>query len=552
MRPLPMVQPTNCFMQEEGTAIISEDAREDRAEPRLFRASAEAIKSKRFHKPAKYARENWLLIVLFALCVTRLWLMPLPSSLWTDETATVYVVHHGADDPYLKVAPQIPASLYYWLPRVADRLFGFSEIGYRIPSVLAMGIALWLIGRLAARLIHPDASWFVIMACLCLPHFNYFAVDARPYALGICMAAAAILFIVRWLDDPNWQNSLLFAVFAALVWWIHLINWPFYLPLFFYALARLLWKKTQVGWGKAAAVFGLLGLMLLPVLFQAIRLYGKAQEHVIAELPTIKGDLIPSFHLRIVLQCGIAAVIVFLVLRRREKRSIPGATILLIAGWWLCQPVSLFSISHITGNSIFVLRYLSLSLPATALVVAALMSYFIPKSYWKPAALVLAIVALGMRGDWRHTWPIHDSNWKDAACTVNRVNAISETPVICPSPFIEAQWPNWQPDYRVPGFLYCQLESYPVHGRIIPFPFKRTPMVMQYAKNLLRTTLPSTGQFIIYGGKRDAKRWISWFENQPELANWSIQRLGEFEDIEAALFLRGPAQNLKMKISQRE
>jgi hypothetical protein len=30
---------------------------------------------------------RWLLPLLLALCVIRLWLMPLPSSFWLDETA---------------------------------------------------------------------------------------------------------------------------------------------------------------------------------------------------------------------------------------------------------------------------------------------------------------------------------------------------------------------------------------------------------------------------------------------------------------------------------
>jgi hypothetical protein len=476
------------------------------------------------------------------LCITRLWLMLLPSSLWVDEMATVYVIRHGASDPSLAVAPQVPASLYYWLPRAADRLFGFSEIGYRIPSVLAMGIAIWLIARLAARLIHPSAGWFAAMVCLCLRPINYFAVDARPYALGICMAAAAIFFMVRWLDDSNWPNGLLFVVSAALVWWIHLIYWPFYVLLFLYVLARLLRGETRMSWGKAATAFCLLGLMLLPVLFQATSLYREADKHVVTQLPAMK-DLLLSFQLRIVVQCGISALILYWIFRRREKSGVSGSSILLIAGWWLCQPICLFLFSHLTGTSIFVNRYLSLSLPAVALVTAAVVSFLIPKSYWKPAALVLAIAALWMKSDWHHIWPIHDMDWRGAAAAVNQADSNPETPVICPSPFIEAQWPVWQPDYRVPGFLYSQLESYPIHGRIIPFPIKKTPVGEQYARELSRTVLPAAGKFIIYGGLYDVEMWGKWYSEQPELADWKYRSLGKFDGVGAWLFVSDVTQN---------
>src|SRR5580698_8109397 len=100
-------------------------------------------------------RPRILLILLLAVCIARLWLMPLPSSFWVDEMVTAFVIHYGAAHPSLAVAPQVTATVYYWLPRAAESLFGFSEIVYRIPSLLALGAALWLIGLLASRLVHP-------------------------------------------------------------------------------------------------------------------------------------------------------------------------------------------------------------------------------------------------------------------------------------------------------------------------------------------------------------------------------------------------------------
>src|ERR1700761_2494224 len=91
---------------------------------------------------------NLLLGFLFAACLVRLWLMPLPSSFWVDEMATVFVVQHGPNHPSFAIAPQVPDSIYYQLPRASASLFGFSEAAYRLPSVLLMGIALFLIARL--------------------------------------------------------------------------------------------------------------------------------------------------------------------------------------------------------------------------------------------------------------------------------------------------------------------------------------------------------------------------------------------------------------------
>jgi len=97
-----------------------------------------------------------------------------------DEAATAFVVHHGATDPSLAVAPQVPASIYYALPKAAERVFGFSEAVYRLPSLLVMLAGLCVIGRIGRALIHPAAGWMVVFACLSLRGFDYQAADARP------------------------------------------------------------------------------------------------------------------------------------------------------------------------------------------------------------------------------------------------------------------------------------------------------------------------------------------------------------------------------------
>jgi hypothetical protein len=106
--------------------------------------------------------------------------LPLPSGFWTDETGTVFVVEHPAD-PSLAPVPQVPALASPKFP-IASRRW------------LLMGIALFVVGRLAARLIQPDAAWFAVFACLTLSDLDYYAADARPYALGICVTAASLCF----------------------------------------------------------------------------------------------------------------------------------------------------------------------------------------------------------------------------------------------------------------------------------------------------------------------------------------------------------------------
>ena len=145
---------------------------------------------------AGWLKANWSLAMLLAVCIARLWLVPLPSIFRTGEFGTAFIVERP-EDVSLAVVPQLPASIYYLFPRVAVKLLGASEITDRLPSILLMAIALFFVAPLANRLIHPAAGWFALFACLALADLDYYAADARPYALGICLACGAMYSLVN-------------------------------------------------------------------------------------------------------------------------------------------------------------------------------------------------------------------------------------------------------------------------------------------------------------------------------------------------------------------
>lgn len=475
----------------------------------------------------------WLLL---ALCIFRLWMMPLASSFWVDETGTLFVVRQGAHHPSLQVAPQVPASIYFWLPRAMDRLVqllpgspGVMEAAYRLPSLLALALALFVIARIARRLIHPRAAWFAVFACLALRGFDYEAANARPYALGILVASASALFLVRWLDQGLLRDAILFVVFAAMIWRVHLLYWPFYIVLLVYTLVRLARSETPVGWKGALLVFGIVGVSLIPVFFEALALSRQAAAHVMAPLP-------PPMELLRQLKLGLIALclVISLILRRGANSPHPALASSLILAWWLIPPVMLFAFSWGTGNSVFVYRYLSFGLPGVALAATAAAGLFLPAERWNWAAIILGAGVFIFLGDWRQVWPPHhNSNWRAAAAAIDTLPDASGVPVICPSPFLEARAPAWRPDYTLPGFLYAHLAAYPVHARLALFPFQTSPQAEQWASRLVLGD-----RFVIYGQAPSVEFWRKWFLDEPRLAGWTSQSLGNFGDVSAVILVR--------------
>jgi hypothetical protein len=483
---------------------------------------------------------NFLLGLLLAVLIVRLWLIPLPSSFWVDEMATVFVVHHGPNDPSFAVAPQVPDSIYYRLPQAAEALLGFSEISYRLPSLLLMGMALFLIARLAARLITPAAAWFAVFACLSLRGFNDQAADARPYALGTCLVAASLLFLIRWLDADRWWDAALFIIFAALVWRAHLLFWPFYIVLVLYALIRLLRHETRNGWFPTLVIFALLGFALLPVFLDAVHLFREATAHVIVALPTFR-DLRVSLKLGLILICGGGAFVLSRLFRwPRDRAFSVDGNLVLIAAWWLIQALALFAVSRITGSSMFVARYLYIGLPGAVLAATLAASYFIPAERWKPLTVAFGVGVLLLLGQWTKLWPTHHgSDWRLAAHTIDQWTAgHPDTPVLCPSPFVEARPPVWKPSYALPGFLYCHLPVYPFRGKPYLLPFDDSPEAERYVTSLAEGPIPASGRFLIYGGSGSVRYWRNWFSVRPQFSAWHRERLGPFGDVVVELFER--------------
>src|SRR5207248_1638413 len=89
--------------------------------------------------PESVPREHLrFLLAALVMAAGALWLLPLGSSLWLDETATFWVVQGGLHETIHRAlefqSGSVPYFLVAWIARV---LGGTSEIALRMPSVIA-------------------------------------------------------------------------------------------------------------------------------------------------------------------------------------------------------------------------------------------------------------------------------------------------------------------------------------------------------------------------------------------------------------------------------
>ena len=76
------------------------------------------------------------------------------------------------------------------------------------------------------------------------------------------------------------------------------------------------------------------------------------------------------------------------------------SSIALLAGYWLCDPLCIFAFSWLTGDSVFVPRYLAFALPGIARAATAITARFVPSAALRPFTLVFAAGVLVVMGHW--------------------------------------------------------------------------------------------------------------------------------------------------------
>ena len=299
-----------------------------------------------------------------------------------------------------------------------------------------------------------------------------------------------------------------------------------------------MWRReTQVRPLAVGLVFLAIGVSLLPVAALALAIDRNAKQHVVASMPNIE-DLMDVLKPRLVV--GVvagAAVASWWSHWRRKPNPVSHSSWILLVASWLTLPFCLYLISHASGNSVFLMRYLYLALPGLILTTVALVAVFVPSIYWHRMALIMGAGVVIFCGHWSYIWPAHhNSNWRAAARSINAAGLGEDIPILCPSPFIESRPPVWSPDSPPSGFFYSYLQVYPIHGRPVPLPFEDAPGGESRAVTLSNGELPDAHRFLIYGGGKAVNMWTTWFQARPELSGWKHRSLGNFGDVYAILF----------------
>ena len=319
---------------------------------------------------------------------------------WGDEAASIM----SAERPLATIwrelgrVDAVHGAYYVFLHFWIDA-FGASELSVRLPSSIAVGVAVAGTVVLADRLFTPVAAArrIAVMAgavMIMLPRVGYMGAEGRSYAIGTAVAVWLTIFFVALLRHriTGLLPWLAFAVLFALSIYVFL-----YLVLLavVYGIAVVAARPGRAiirRWLGAISV----GVMLAaPVIVYALSERGQISflahrnSVTFSQMFVIQWFGNPWF----AIACWALILVAVVTLLRSRSR-----TVVLLVGW-LALPMGILIFGNIFIAPMYSIRYLSFTTPAVSIVVAVGVSTVFSRGVaagWIRVAAVVALFGLAL------------------------------------------------------------------------------------------------------------------------------------------------------------
>ena len=369
--------------------------------------------------PARGDRFDPWAIALLAAVVSCAWAGK--PSLWFDESATISASASRTVPELWRLLTHIDAvhGLYYLLMHGWFAIFPPTEFWSRFPSCLAVGVAAAGV-TVFARLFTGPSAGRAIPVCAgvvfaIMPRTTWAGMEARSYAFSVAAAVwLTVLFVhaVRsnrrrlWLwYAPGLMLSILLSLNLVLLAPVHAAMLPWLAP-------KKSRKSPTIWWAVSTAVA--VGALMPYILFahgqvrQVDWIYPISWHYAFDITLRQYFDHSPPFAIL------TAVLIVAAVVARLAGLPGPAGqmrSLLVICAAWIVIPTAVLVIYSSIGEPMYYPRYLILTTPAMAVVMAVCIVTIARKS-WPIAGVVLLFVVAGVPDYlFVQRWPYAKEGW---------------------------------------------------------------------------------------------------------------------------------------------
>jgi mannosyltransferase len=492
--------------------------------------TANAIPRARVASPARETVSTGLLsaskyyFVLLAIVIARFWLLPLRDGFWLDETGTVWAIQGSLRDVLTRCniwPSQSPAySLLVWF---FYRLPGPHEVMVRLPSIIAMCVATYLLYRVALSVVGPAAAWPSIIVFALIEPVAFAAADARPYAMAMLAVVGAIFLLVRWLDTGRPLYGLGYCLLASLTVYIHFLFATTLFVHLVYAIYRVRTEK-RVSQGRLMQASALIAALLLPLAIYMLAVFKTARHHSFAGSPN-GADLFALLAPPLLSGTIIAVLLLGYLFKAHlyfNFTRLPRPSIVLLAAWTLLPISLLYGVSVFTSLKIFLPRYLLPSEAAIALLAGWLVSAIFPPVSRSIVVAALILAALGYGPNAKFS---HGGDWRLAMAKVRSTVGSSDMPVLIRSDFPESEPFDWLNDNARKEYLFAPLTAYSSAGNVVPLPMYLTADSSAYLDQIIPQLEQRDSFLLVNMGDSSYENWLL---GRLSFEGFEKKRLGSF------------------------
>ncbi len=314
---------------------------------------------------AIWHRAQYVIYGLALAASVSIWFFAIRAPLWLDETSSFWQISAGFWQIFSRRG-QVSAA-YPYLLWLTTRITGTSEVALRIPSILAMLAAAYLLYRAARELFDRDVALITVVIFCVHPIVVFMSIDARPYAFGTLAINATIFTLVRLRhSNSNWLAAAFGIAAGASTHFQFLFGTVLLVLAVCFLASKARDVKTLARQGAIA--LGAFALVFLPVLPDLLHIFRDRQEYVFERtapnLLELGSTLAPVWMAYIL----AGAVLIAAATRRLDVQSrVEGWRLLVCLSLALVPILILYGVSALTPTNIFVPRYRLITIPGIAL-----------------------------------------------------------------------------------------------------------------------------------------------------------------------------------------
>ena len=460
------------------------------------------------------------------------WFVPIRTALWLDETITYWQISGGFLQIWNRKGLFFPA--YDYILWAWKSVFGASEVAMRIPSVLAMLAAVYVLYRIAREFFELNVA---TLACLvfCLhPYIVYAAIDARPYAFALLALNCAILVFLRWLRTRSSKDAVLLGAACGAIFYFHYLFGVILLAFAVVLLYLRCWRWNGF-LRQAAQALAAFAMVMAPVVSNLLYVARTRHEHIVDVAPVLK-DLIDVFAPGpILLLFAGAALLAAVTWKFKNPTDQPASAGVICVALAFVPALFLYELSTQTSVHLFVMRYRTVAIPGIALCWALLLSRI--ESRLLRAAFCLALLAAVAQR--QIDVPIHGSDpsgmransWKGAIDVANSNTRGDHAPVLVCSDVVESDYEPIPTDVSNSVF-FAPLSYYKLSSTVVPLPRSFDEAAQAQLERFLQTASPSRQRFLLISHQSldSIPRWME----VATAKTYSVKKLGTYDGVTVA------------------